>query len=231
MTISFTRTREQTARLVLRKLGTLAANGADNSADMEVIYEAIDLRLKEIHRLGVFWKKVGKVPLPFSVTASTNSASATADILFPLSMTITNGSMDEPVDVIGVLEYAKIENKSETGLPTKALWKGGAEFIFHPVPTAAATAKLVYEKVADDTVAATAPDVEVSMVRWLKDIIAYDVGDEFGASEQRMMRWSKECTTAEKNIRKLSVERKAYSAVKVEDFDPRTERRETDYGR
>lgn len=231
MTISFTRTREQTARLVLRKLGTLAATGPDNSADMDVIYEATDLRLKEIHRLGIYWRKVDEVPFTFSVTAGINSASATADILFPISMTIANGTRDEPIKIVGTREYAAIGDKTRTGQPTRALWKGGAEFLFYPVPIAGAAAKLVYEKVADDTAAGAAPDVDVAMLRWLKDIVCYDVGDEFGAPEQRMVRWKAECTQAEKNIRKLSVEHKSYSAVYVDDCDSQDERRETDYER
>ena len=83
MPTSFTRTRYQLAQMVLRKLGVLAAGGADVSADLEVCFEAIDLRLKEMHRQGIFWRKVDEVPLSFTVDASTISASATADILSP----------------------------------------------------------------------------------------------------------------------------------------------------
>jgi hypothetical protein len=82
----------------------------------------------------------------------------------------------------------------------------------------ATTATLTYEKIADDTTAGSAVDVDVSMIRHLKDIVAYDIGDDFGIDEQRMMRFQKESLEAEKNIRKLSVERKNYSPVAVEDW-------------
>jgi hypothetical protein len=180
MTITFTRTRNQMADLVLGKLGAKANGISADSADMEIIYEALDLRLKEIHKLGIFWRKVDETPLSFSLTANTNSASATNDILFPIKLTVTDGSLDKPVDIIGAVEYAAIENKAEQGVPYKALWKGSAEFIFWPVQTAAATAKLVYEKIIDDTANATAPDVDASMLRALKDLVAYDCGDHWG---------------------------------------------------
>src|SRR6185436_5050612 len=96
------------ADLVLGKLGAKANGVSADSADMEIIYEALDLRLKEIHKFGIFWRKVDETPLSFSLTANTNSASATVDILFPIKMTVTDGSLDMPVDIIGAREYAAI---------------------------------------------------------------------------------------------------------------------------
>jgi hypothetical protein len=187
---SFTRTREQLRSMVLRKLGVVGAATSVVSADADIVYEAIDLRLKEMHRLGVFW----------------------------LKMTVTDGSTDEPVEIIGKPEYAAIELKNDSGLPTKAIWKGSTEFILHPVPITSSTVKLVYEKIADDTTAGSAADVDVSMMRHLKDIIAYDVGDDFGMDEGRMQRFQREAMMAEKNIRKLNAERKNYGPVCVDEY-------------
>lgn len=232
MTTSFNRTREQLRSMVLRKLGVIGAATSVVSADADIVYEAIDLRLKEMHRLGIFWRKVDRIPATFSLTANVSTAqAATNDILFPISMTVLDSSLDEPVRIIGIPEYAAIENKSDTGLPTKALWKGSTEFAFHPVPTVASTIKLVYEKIADDTSAGSATDIEVSMLRWMKDIIAYDIGDDFGMDEMRMQRFMKESLQAEKNIRKLAVEHKDFTRVAVDDWTGPLERIRTDYER
>lgn len=232
-TYTFNRTRTQLANLVLGKLGVLAAGGTALSADTDTLYEAIDLRLKEIHRLGVFWRKVPPVPLSFSLVGGINSASATGDILFPISMTVSDGSKDEPVDIIGVKEYAAIENKTDSGFPTKALWKGSAEFLFHPVlgASASATAKIIYERYIEDTSAGGTMDVDVAMLRHLANIVCYDVGDTYGIDEAKMMRWAKEAKRAELDIRKLSVERKAYEPVAVDEWGARVDRAFTDYGR
>lgn len=219
MTTSFTRTREQLRSMVLRKLGVLASGASVVSADADVVYEAIDLRVKEMHRLGIFWRKVDRVPATFSLSAGVASAHAgTNDILFPIKMTVKNVSLDDPVDIIGAIEYAAISNKADTGLPTKALWKGSTEFLFYPVPVSASTVNLTYEKIGDDTSAGAAADVEVSMMRWMKDIIAYDVADDFGVDEGKIQRLMKESELAEKHIRKLTVERKDYAPVAVEDW-------------
>lgn len=212
--------------MVLGKLGVTNPT----SADADIVYEAMDLRLKEMHRLGIFWRKVVKVPLNFSVDLGVNSASATSDILFPIKLTVKDGSDDEPVDIVGIREWAAIQNKTESGFPTKALWKGSAEFLFHPVPTANSTAKLTYEKFADDTTAGAVFDVDVSMLRAFRDILAYDVADTFGVPEQKMPRLMKDSDRAEINIRRLAVQRVDNSTVSVDDWG-KGENEETDYGR
>ena len=135
MTITFTRTRQQLRDMVLRKLQVIGEGGSGNTNQSTVVYEAIDLRLKEMHRHGIFWRKVTKRPLSFTIPASAASASATVDILFPISMHVVNGSNDDPVEIIGVREYANIDDKNYGGVPTKALYNGSAEFIFWPVPS------------------------------------------------------------------------------------------------
>lgn len=231
MTTSFTRTRTQLGVMVGRKLQILNSGEALDSSDADIIYEAIDLRLKEMHRLGIFWRKVTNVPVTFSLTASVATASAGAgDILFPLKMTFSDGTNDDPIKIIGYTEYAAIYDKTRVGDPEYAMWKGGSEFILYPVPSANGTAKLLYEKIADDTSAGAAIDVDVSMLRWVKDIVAYDVADDFGKSEQVIQRFAAESQRAELNIRKLGMPRVDMLPVAVDDFDDRPYTRETDYG-
>ena len=218
--------------MVLRKLRALGAGSLAISADADVVYEAIDLRLKEMHRLGTFWRKVTSVPVTFSLSSSVATASAGAgDIIFPLTMTYTNGTNDDPITIIGPREYSQIVDKTRVGNPEKALWKGGSEFLFYPVPSANGTGKLLYEKITDDTTAGSAVDIDVSMIRWMKDIVAYDVSDDFGVPEATVQRWMKECAIAERNIKKLGQPHVDYEQVRVDDFDsyPYDDRR--DYGR
>ena len=231
MSTSFTRTRTQIAQRVLGKVIKIGTTNAA-SADADTVYEALDLRLKEMHKLGTFWRKVTSVPVTFSLTASIATASAGAgDILFPMKVTFTNGTNDDPVYLIGKSEYATIEDKTRTGNPEKVLWKGGSEFIFYPVPGANGTAKLLYEKIVDDTSSGAAIDIDVSMIRAMIDIIKYDVADDFGVDETIQSRWSKEATRAELDIRRLGAQRVDLLPVAVDDFDGRqpNSRRKSDY--
>jgi len=231
MTTSFTRTRLQVAQRVLGKVIKIGATTA-TSADYDTVYEAMDLRLKSMHLNGTFWRKVTEVPVSFSLTASTATASAGAgDILFPIKVTWTNGSNDDPVTLVGKREYAAIEDKTRSGSPEKVLWKGGTEFLFYPVPSASGTAKLLYEKIADDTTSASAPDVDVAMMRPLIDMLKYDVADDYGIPEQTQVRWRSEAAQAEREIRRLGAPRVDFEAVAVDNFDDAQPhaRRDTDY--
>lgn len=233
MTTSFTRTRTQIAQRVLGKVIKIGSTTAA-SADADTVYEAIDLRLKEMHKLGIFWRKVTSVPVTFSLSAGIVSASAGAgDILFPIKITWSNGSQDDPVKIVGMADYAAIPDKTRTGNPEKALWKGGTEFLLYPVPSADGTAKLLYEKIADDTSAGAAIDIDVAMIRPMMDIIKYDVADDYGIDEQTQSRWRAEAIQAERDIRKLGAQHVDLATVAVDDFDARqpNSRRQSDYGR
>lgn len=230
MSTSFTRTRTQIVNRVLQKVGALAAGASANTADNDLVAEAVDLRLKEIHKLGIFWRKVTTTPSTFSLSSSIVSASAGAgDILFPLKVTFTNGSIDEPVQIIGPREYAAIEDKGRIGTPEKAIWRGGTEFWFYPVPGADGTAKLLYERIIDDSSAVSALDIDVAMIRPMMDLVKYDVAYEFGLADTKIALWLKEAEKAERDIRKLSVPRIDYDTVLVDDYDAPS-RRESDYG-
>jgi hypothetical protein len=230
VTTSFTRTRNQIVNRVLQKVGAIGAGVSANTADNELVAEAVDLRLKEIHKLGIFWRKVTTTPTTFSLSSSVVSASAgDGDILFPLNVTFTDGSLDEPVTLIGPMEYASISDKGRIGTPEKALWRGGTEFWFYPVPGSDGTAKLLYERIIDDSTAVSAIDIDVAMIRPMMDLVKYDVAYEYGVPDNRVALWQREAVQAEKDIRKLSVQRIDYATVAVDDYDSPTNR-ETDYG-
>ena len=230
MTTSFTRTRTQIAQRVLGQVIKIGAVTAA-SADADTVYEALDLRLKSMHKLGIFWRKVTTVPTTFSLTSSVASASAGAgDILFPLKVTFTDGSLDEPLELIGPREYAAIEDKGRIGVPEKVMWKGGTELLFYPVPGSDGTAKILYERIADDTSAGAAVDVDVAMILPLMKLVRYDIADDFGVDEVTQNRWSKEAERAERDIQKLAAPRIDYRTVQVDDYDA-PDGRETDYRR
>lgn len=232
MSTSFTLTRTEIAQRVLGKVLKIGATTAI-SADTATVYQALDLRLKSMHELGIFWRKVTTVPVTFSLTANVASASVGGDILFPIKATWTNGSNDDPVDIISYVQYAAIEDKGQTGSPTKMLWKGGTEVIFHPVPSANGTAKLLYEKIADDTSNGAAIDIDVAMIKPMIDLVKYDLADDYGIPEGTIQRWAVEAQRAEVAIRKLGTPQVDYAPVAVDDFDnyQPNSRRASDYGR
>ena len=145
-------------------------------------------------------------------------------------MTFTNSSSDDPLELIGPGEYAAITDKDRIGDPEKVMWRGGTEFMFYPVPGANGTAKLLYERIIDDSTAGSALDVDVAMIRPMMDLVKYDVAYEFGVPDNRVAMWAKEAEKAERDIRKLAVQRIDYATVRVDEYDsPYNNGRETDY--
>ena len=219
MTTSFTMTRTTIAQRVLGKVLKLGSASVA-SADSDTVYQALDLRLKEMHKMGIFWRKVTSVPVTFSLTGGVVSASAGAgDILFPITISWQNAGTTYPVYIAGPREYAEISDKETEGNPQLALWKGGTEFMFYPVPAEDGVAELIYEKIVDDTSAGASVDIEVSMIRALIDIIKYDVADDYGVDEQIQSRWLVEARQAEIDIRKLGTPKVDLTAVAVDDFE------------
>lgn len=232
MSTSFTRTRNQIADLVLGKLGVAVAGVTADSAYQVLVYEALDMRLKEMHRLGVYWRKVTQRAVSFPVVANTVSvsASAVADILYPIALTLNIGSVEDRVDIISYTEYAKIPDKTRQGNPDRAMWTGNVsgEFILYPIPIQNSTMSLVYEKITDDSSASAGADIDVSMIRWMKDILAYDLGDQFEIDEAKMARFEREAAIAERNIRKLGNPKVSLATVAVDDWTS-TRRARSDY--
>jgi hypothetical protein len=217
MATSYTRTREQVRDMVLRKLRVLGVDRTASADEAEIIYEALDLRLKELHRLGVLWWKVSAAYTDVALTANVATATAPVDMLYPETVFIRYSDNDYPVSIIDHRAYQEIGTKSDKGRPEKVLIAAGT-MRFYPVPDSNYTAKLTYQKIIDDSAASTAPDVPVQLMRWLKDLIAYDTGDDFRVPEPRMIRFEREAEKAERRIRALTPQVFETQSVQAEYF-------------
>lgn len=206
-TYSFTRTLPEIVGIVLRKLGALGIDETASAEDKAVVREAVDLRLKELHALGVLWFNVSGAATDLALTSGTATASLSAitDFLFPVSVKLRVGSDDQGVDIISHREYQAIENKTDRGEPSKVFVSGGTAY-FWPVPDANYTAKLTYQAAAEDTTAAGAPDVPASWMRSLAAVVAGDLVDDFDVPEPKASRLMAAQRDALKTIRILNTE-------------------------
>lgn len=205
-TYSFTRTREQLRDMILRKLRARSDFQTPSAGDNALVYEAMDLRLKELHSLQKLWFQVAGAASNVALVADTATTNAPTDCLFPVSMNIRIGTEDCPVDIIGHQEYQAIANKLDTGQPEKAFFSGGV-LRWWPVPNQNYTGKMTYEAIAEDTAANTAPDLPVPMMRSFSIICAADLIDSFAVPEARAARLLKEADRAHIDIARLNAER------------------------
>lgn len=218
MTYSFTLTRERLAEKVLGKLGVLGSGDAADSNDLAVVHDAIDLRLKELHALGVLWWQVSGATTDVTLTAGVATAAIGAtDFLFPVTLALRNGNDDQPIELIGHREYQAIPDKLSQGEPEKAFIAGSTIRLW-PVPQSAYTAKLTYEAIADDTAASTAPDIRVESMRSFIDVIAGDLIEEYQTPEPQASRLLAKQAAGLRTIRTLNSQRVDATTVAPEYF-------------
>lgn len=218
-TYSFTRSLPQMQKLVLRKLRVIDPEETPDATDAVIVNEAIDLRLKELHSLGVLWFNVSGAATDLALSAGsvTHSLAAVTDFLFAVTVKLRIGSEDRPIQIISHAEYQAIHDKTEQGEPEK-VFISGATCYFWPVPNMAYTAKLTYQAIAADTANPDTPDIAQSMLRSLVTLVASDCADDFAVPEQRLQRLRAEAAMAEVTLRALNAERVDNTPVKADYF-------------
>lgn len=219
MSTSWTRTREQLGDMIGRKLGVKDQGQTLSAEDAEIILESIDLRLKELHRLGVLWFNVAGGATSVVTTAgdATSDISAVTDFLFPVSLMLDGTGDQSPIQIIGHLEYQAITNKTEQGEPVYAFFSGSSIYLW-PVPNATGTMKMTYQAIATDSAAATTPDVPTDMLRSLAMLCAADLLPDFDVMGSRAEIILAQATQAMRDIRALSAQRVDSATIAPEWF-------------
>jgi hypothetical protein len=220
MSYTFTRTIPQMVEIVLRKLGALGIGETVSPEDKAVVREAIDLRLKELHGLGVLWYNVAGATTDLVLTGgvATKSLSAITDFLFPVTVKLRVGTEDREVDIISHREYHDIDNKADAGEPEKVFFAPGGTAYFWPVPQTGYTAKMTYQAIAEDTTSTGVPDIPASMMRALSAVVAWDLLEEFEVVGAKAASLTQQGKDAEKTIRTLNTERVDITPVEMTSF-------------
>lgn len=216
-TYSFTRTREQLAVQIADKLHVLGEGDVLDGQDAQKICEGIDQKLKELHAIQTLWFNVAPVATSITLTANVGTATAPTDLLYPVSAVIRIGSTDDHVDIVSHAFYHALEDKVTTGQPIY-LYHSGSTFYLNPIPDSAYALKITYEAIAADTAAATAPDVQVSMMNALRDLVTYELSDTFSQPEQRVVRFAQQAVLAEQKIRKLNNPKRSRTRARFSNF-------------
>lgn len=215
-TYSFALTREQMARKILGKLGVLDPSETTSANDLAVVSDAIDLRLKELHQLGILWWNVGAAATSVSLTSGSATATISAtDYLFPVTLAVVVGTEEQQVQIVSHIEYHAIPNKAQTGTPEIA-YISGATCYFWPVPNTNGTAKLTYQAIAADASVATTLDIGSGMSRAFIDVVAGDLIDEYQVPEPQASRLLSKQASGLAVIRVLNSQKVATSTIETE---------------
>lgn len=188
MSTTFALKREKLAEKILGKLGAWEPGASIPGDDLQVIVDAMDLRLKELHAAGVLWWKVAGASTSITLSGGVATAAiAPTDFLFPVTMRLLVGVDEREVEIVGHSEYHQITDKTSQGEPDR-VFISGATCTFWPVPASGYTAKLTYQAIVNDSAINTAPDIPTGMQRAFIDVIAADLVDEFEIAEPKASR-------------------------------------------
>lgn len=218
-TYTFTRTLTQFRDMVLRKLRVLDPRQTATGVQTELVDEALNLRLKEMHALGTLWFNVSGATSDVALVAGTATASLAAitDLLFPISANLRVGSDDKPIDIITHRQYQALPNKADRGEPEKVFVSAGVAY-FWPTPGANYTVKLTYQAIAADAEDGAAPDVSTGMLKALATLVAADLIDDFAVPEARAQRLLAQAVQAERVVLMLNSPRVDATPVEFEAY-------------
>lgn len=218
-TYAFSRTREQMADMIARKLGIKATGQELEAEEAQIVYAAMNLRLKELHHLGLLWWQIGGAETSVAITGGTVTATISAtDYLLPVSLMLTVGTQQSPVEIISHRQYQAITDKGTTGTPECA-FISGAVIRMYPVPLVSGSLKLTYEAIAADVENGVAPDVPVEMMRAFSCLVAADLVDEYDdINPGKGARLLAGVEPAMRTIRALNAERVDTTTIQAEYF-------------
>lgn len=207
MSYTYSRDRERMRDMIARKLGVYESGQALPAEEAAIILEGIDLTLKELHARGIIWTGVSGAQTSVSITGGVATATISAvDYASPLSLMLTVGTEQQPVDIISHREYQSIPDKATTGEPEKALIVGTTIRIY-PVPLTSGSLKLTYVPLAEDSATGTVLDMPVEMLRALAIVVAAGLVDDFDLEADRAARLIAQVEPSMRIIRALSAPR------------------------
>lgn len=194
--------------LILRKLRYLDPGESPTSTDNAVVDEALNLRLKMLHKLGVIWYNVdgGTTSITLVAGTATKSLTSITDFLTPVSFKLTISGEDRDIHIISHREYQNIPTKADSGEPEKVFVSPAQTAYFWPTPDSNYTVKLTYQALPADVSTVSALDMPVALTRSIVTLTANDLVDDFGCPESLAQRLAKEAEKAERDIRALNTE-------------------------
>lgn len=218
-TYSFSLTLASVRDKIARMLGISEEGQALPPEDVVTINDAISLRLRELHELGILWWRVSGAQTSLAVSAGVATVEiSAADYLFPVSLALDVGTEQAPLHLIGHADYQGLPDKATQGQPDRA-FISGTTIRLYPTPALSYTAKLTYQAKSADLVAGSPVDAPIEMVRPLAALVAADLAEEFdGLDAGKVNRLLAGAGPAMATIRALNVQRTDSATITAEYF-------------
>lgn len=186
MSTTWTLTANEVCRDALEHLNVVGSGETINADDQVLALRALDAVLKELPLSGYHWPKLsGETTLTWAALTPSYIALPADFYNYATVWKTVDGEL-VPLKQIPHSAWVAMEGKTNTAeQPTHFYISPAKVLYFYPIPTVDPVAKLQYQKIVDDAVGATTPDV----IQTAKNALGYGVANElkfkYGIDAQR----------------------------------------------
>lgn len=192
MSVNFSLTRERICDKALEKCKRLGIGRPATSSDRSLCLEALDTVLKNLLWYGYSWPKTISAFAPLSLTTNLSSLALPNDYYTGGRLNYVDASGNEvPLPLpITAEEWRLIPNKTtQAAYPIKVYVDNFNVLWPWPRTNQTVVLNLYYQKVINDSAAASATDLDSPWLLGLAYGVAAEVGDEFGVDEKKLVKF------------------------------------------
>jgi hypothetical protein len=192
VTANWTLTRERICDKALEKCGRAGVVRASNPSDRMLCLEALDGLLKNLLWFGYSWPKTTSGSSPLVLTNNLASIALPTDYYTGGRLNYVDASGNEvPLPLpITAEEWRLIPLKTtQAAYPIKVYIDNFNVLFPYPRTNQSVTLNLYYQKVIDNTVAASSVNLDSPWLLGLVYGVAADIGDEFGVKDTKLARF------------------------------------------
>lgn len=183
MATNWTLSAQQICTAALEHVGAVAGGETPSAEDMQKALCALNAVLKELPLHGYNWPKLsGEVALTWDAGSPATIAAPADYYGYPCAWKTVDG-VKVPLTPLTHAEWAKLDKTTE-GEPTHFYVTPAKAIAFYPIPESDPGAYLQYQKLVDDAVATSAPDLDSYWHNPLGWGVANEIGMDFGAAQQ-----------------------------------------------
>jgi len=200
------------AKLSMRTAGVLGDYEDPTGEEVQSFADWLNAELKEWQAAGRLLRQVERVTKTLTAGTATVTVDAdTIDVEFPAYVTLTSSSTSTyEVDRMTLDEYMRISNKTQQGIPTRALVerKDSVVMTLHPVPDSTVSSiTYVRAKLIRDLASGTTADVNQRVIKAVVLAGAVWLAEKAGKSADKIDRLERRAEQAKQTMFKDNTER------------------------
>lgn len=201
MSTNWTETAQEICRDALEHMNVVGTNDPVNAVDLNKCLRALNSVLKALPLVGYTWPKLSTNTALTWLIGTPQTISLPADFYNYPVVHITSSSGQPELTQIPHAIWVGMSNQTATGpYPTHFYVSPDNTLYFWPVPTQNPTATIQYQRIVNDVVSSTQPDLPQYWINPLGWGVANELSMDYGCNQEQRVeinqRWTVKATAA-----------------------------------